>query len=77
MKKNDEIREAYLTKFERNNSLEEFGVSDGEKIVGTKLVDLMKKEDLTYDSAYASLQYAYNLLKYESNFLKLPSNKKY
>lgn len=66
------MRERYLTKFERNNSIEEFGVTDVEKNVGTKLVDLMKKEDLTYDAAYASLQYAYNLLKYESNFLKLP-----
>lgn len=72
MKQSDEMRERYLTNFERNNSMQEFGVSDIEKSVGIELVDLMKKEDLTYDSAYASLQYAYNLLKYESNFLKLP-----
>lgn len=72
MKQSDEMREHYLTQFERNNSIEEFGVTEVEKNVGTKLVDLMKKEDLTYDAAYASLQYAYNLLKYESNFLKIP-----
>lgn len=72
MRQNDELREHYLTEFERNNSLEAFGVSDIEKNVGTKLVDLMKKEDLTYDAAYASLQYAYNLLRYESNFIQLP-----
>lgn len=72
MKQSDEMRERYLTNFERNNSMQEFGVSDIEKNVGIELVDLMKKEDLTYDSAYASLQYAYNLLKYESNFIQLP-----
>lgn len=72
MKQSDEMREHYLTQFERNNSIEEFGVTEIEKSVGTKLVDLMKKEDLTYDAAYASLQYAYNLLKYESNFIQLP-----
>ena len=72
MNQSDEMREHYLTQFERNNSAEEFGVTEIEKNVGTKLVDLMKKEDLTYDSAYASLQYAYNLLKYESNFIQLP-----
>ncbi len=41
------------------------------KEVGEKLVELMKKEDLTYDQAYATLQHAYELIKYESNFLKL------
>ena len=70
--KTNELRERYLSKFERNNSLSEFGVTDIEKHVGTMIVNLMKKEDITYDTAYASLQYAYNLLRYESNFLQLP-----
>jgi len=68
--KKDNTRSLYLEKFRRNNE-----VSDlfGEKVeeVGTKIVDFMKKEDLTHDDAYASLQYAYNLIKYEANFLKL------
>lgn len=63
-------REHYLSKFKRNNKPEDiFGPNV--KGVGEKLTKLLKEEDLTYDEAYASLQYCYNLLKYESNFLKL------
>jgi len=66
----ESTREHYLSKFKRNNEPEEvFGSSVKE--VGEKLTQLLKEEDLTYDEAYASLQYCYNLLKYESNFLKL------
>lgn len=39
--------------------------------VGKQLVQLIKKEGITYDEAYASLQYAYNKLKFESNFVKI------
>ena len=67
---NESARELYLSKFKRNNKPEEvFG--SNVKEVGEKLTQLLKEEDLTYDEAYASLQYCYNLLKYESNFLKL------
>ncbi len=62
-------RKSYLTKFKREN--EPALMFEGSNKVGEKIVDLMKKEDLTHDQAYASLQYAYNLIKYESNFLKL------
>lgn len=66
----ESARELYLSKFKRNNKSEEvFG--SNVKEVGEKLTQLLKEEDLTYDEAYASLQYCYNLLKYESNFLKL------
>lgn len=66
----ESTREHYLSKFKRNNKPEEvFGSSVKE--VGEKLTQLLKEEDLTYDEAYAILQYCYNLLKYESNFLKL------
>lgn len=63
-------RETYLTKFKRENAISDLFGTDSVK-VGEQLVSLMKKEDLTYDQAYASLQYAYNKIKYESNFLKL------
>lgn len=70
MNNNETAREYYLDKFKRENPVSDlFGSKSAE--VGTKLVEVMKKEDLTYDEAYASLQYAYNLIKYESNFLKL------
>ncbi len=70
MNNSETAREHYLDKFKRENPVSDlFGSKSAE--VGTKLVEAMKKEDLTYDEAYASLQYAYNLIKYESNFLKL------
>lgn len=70
MNSKETAREYYLEKFKRENPVSNlFGSKSAE--VGTKLVEVMKKEDLTYDEAYASLQYAYNLIKYESNFLKL------
>lgn len=63
-------REFYLTKFKRNNKPSNLFGDEVERI-GQQIVDLMKKEDLTHDQAYASLQYAYNLIQYQSNFLKL------
>lgn len=63
-------KDEYLEKFARQNE-----VSDlfGKEIVGigNKIIQLMKKEDITYEQAYASLQYAYNKIKFESNFLKI------
>lgn len=63
-------KDEYLQKFARQNE-----VSDlfGKEIVGigNKIIQLMKKEDITYEQAYASLQYAYNKIKFESNFLKI------
>lgn len=63
-------RESYLSKFKRENSIEQLGWGISET-VGNQVVELLKKEGLTYDQAYASLQFAYNKIKYESNFLKL------
>lgn len=40
--------------------------------VGSEILKVIKKEDLTYEEAYASLQYAYDALRYESNFVKVP-----
>lgn len=75
MKESDDMdlnkaRDVYLKQFERENAISDlFGKASIN--VGEKIVSLMKKEDLTHDQAYASLQYAYNKIKYESNFLKL------
>lgn len=71
MSEEKRARDYYLKDFKRQNApIAFFDNTDIQKI-GTKIVDLLKKEDLTHEQAYASLQYAYNLIKYESNFLKL------
>lgn len=60
----------YLKEFARQNNVSDlFGEETVD--VGNKIIQLMKKEDITYEQAYASLQYAYNELKFESNFLKI------
>ncbi|WP_339000250.1 hypothetical protein VNN37_00680 [Lactococcus garvieae] len=67
----EKARDHYLKNFQRENMpLDFFGRPNIDEI-GIKILDLLKKEDLTHDQAYASLQYVYNLIKYESNFLKL------
>ncbi|MBC1522440.1 hypothetical protein HB912_12355 [Listeria aquatica] len=64
-------RALYLEKFKRENEMVKGLFGREVDQIGTDLVELLKKEDLTLDQAYASLQYAYNLIKYESNFLRL------
>lgn len=63
----------YLRNFQRNNPPFPNQPIEFKHVPanGKKIVELLKKEGITYDEAYASLQYAYNLIKYESNFLKL------
>lgn len=63
-------RERYLKRFNRENMPSDL-VDENSARVGKQIVDLLKKEDMTHDGAYASLEYAYSLIKYESNFLKL------
>lgn len=60
----------YLKKFNRENPVMDL-FSEKSEEVGKQLVRLIKKEGITYDEAYASLQYAYNKLKFESNFVKI------
>ena len=64
-------KQMYLKEFREANDLQGMGFNESDSNVGEKIVDLLKKEDLTHEDAYASLQYAYNLIKLESNFLKL------
>ncbi|MGM0122103.1 hypothetical protein IGK56_002294 [Enterococcus sp. AZ152] len=64
-------RKNYLKEFKRENHPAGAFFGNMVDCVGTEIVNLLKEKDLTYDQAYASLQYAYNLIKYQSNFLKL------
>ncbi|TPR12773.1 protein-tyrosine phosphatase family protein [Apilactobacillus timberlakei] len=64
-------KQNYLKKFPEPMEPTLFKDEQQIKASGEKLVKLLKKEGLTYEDAYASLQYAYNQIKYESNFLKL------
>lgn len=64
-------KEEYLKKFKMQNNVSEFGFSEEVESAGNSVVDELKKRELTYEEAYASLEWAYNKLRYESNFLKL------
>lgn len=67
---NDQRKQQYLANFQRQNPVSDLFSSNAQRI-GNSIVGKLKKEELTYDEAYASLQYAYNKIKFESNFLKL------
>lgn len=76
MNTTEEKKNAYLQKFDRENDLSELGWDDSKRY-GEDIVKLLEdKEGLTYEEAYASLQYAYNLLKYNSNFILVESCRK-
>lgn len=67
----EEKKNVYLEDFRRKNRPRELGWANADEY-GIEIVALLRtKEGLTYEEAYASLQYAYNLLEYHSNFLKL------
>lgn len=63
-------KDEYLKKFKRENPVMDLFSAKSEE-VGKQLVRLIKKEGITYDEAYASLQYAYNRLRFESNFVEI------
>ena len=67
----DTAKEYYLSKFKRNNDVEKLGFRKEAEEAGKAILDELKKRDLTYDDAYASLQWAYNKLRYESNFISI------
>lgn len=71
-----QTRQDYLTMFHEVNDIKHIYGDEEEHIknVGSKLLEVLKKEDLTYTEAYASLQYCYNKLKFESNFVKIPQD---
>lgn len=69
--KYDTAKEHYLSKFKRNNDVEKLGFSKEAEEAGKVILNELKNRDLTYDDAYASLQWAYNKLQYESNFVNI------
>lgn len=70
VKEKETAREVYLRRFKRQTApVDDFFPES--KDFGAKIVEMMKKEDLTYDQAFLSLQYAYDLLQYRSNFLNV------
>lgn len=68
----EKVLHNFLREFKKQDKPQVLANMKVETDVGTKIISLLKKENLTYEEAYGSLQYAYDLLKYESNFLKLP-----
>lgn len=66
-----------LSEFKSNNRLWDsaFENPDFIKKLGTEITEVIKKTDLTYTEAYASLQYAYDLLQFESNYVQVPKEK--
>lgn len=67
---NNRRKQQYLANFKRQNPVPDLFGTNAQRI-GNSIVEKLKKEELTYDEAYASLQYAYNKIKFESNFLKI------
>lgn len=60
----------YLMDFHRQKEKTVKGdslIKDDELI--NKVIDLIKKEGLTYEEAYASLQYTKNLINFQKRFL--------
>lgn len=66
-----DMKEEYLKSFQRQQDLNQFGFNEEIAEIGKDIVTLLKKRDLTYEEAYASLQFAYNDLKFQSNFISL------
>ena len=66
-----DMKEEYLKSFRRQQDLNEFGFKEEIAEIGKDIVTLLKNRDLTYEEAYASLQFAYNDLKFQSNFISL------
>ncbi|MES5415523.1 hypothetical protein ABVF54_14190 [Enterococcus mundtii] len=66
-----EEKEKYLKKYQRQQNLNEYGFKENIAEIGKEIVILLKNRDLTYEEAYASLQFAYNDLKFQSNFISI------
>lgn len=66
-----EKKEMFLSKYQRQQDLNEFGFNEEIAEIGKEIVILLKNRELTYEEAYASLQFAYNDLKFQSNFISI------
>lgn len=68
---NKKIKDLYLQEFKKENDPAEKCFDVDVKEISEEVVSIMRKRGLTYEEAYAVLQYSYNKLKFESNFIHL------
>ena len=71
MDKNKKMKDLYLQEFKKENDPAEKCFDVDVKEISEEVVSIMRKRGLTYEEAYAVLQYSYNKLKFESNFIHL------
>lgn len=65
-------RQEYLKKFKKEvHPKEGMFEEDKTNVIGEEIVNILKKEELTYVDSYAALEYAYRLLKFNSEFTHL------
>lgn len=67
----EKIKDFYLQEFKKENDPAEKCFDADVKEISEEVVSIMRKRGLTYEEAYAVLQYSYNKLKFESNFIHL------
>ena len=70
-KEKEKIKELYLQEFKKENDPAENCFDVDVKNISKEVISIMRKKGLTYEEAYAVLQYSYNKLKFESNFIHL------
>lgn len=68
---NKKMKDLYLQEFKKENDPAEKCFDVDVKEISEEVVSIMRKRGLTYEEAYAVLQYSYNKLKFESNFIHL------
>ena len=71
MDKNKKMKDLYLQEFKKENDPAEKCFDVDVKEISEEVVSIMRKRGLTYEEAYAVIQYSYNKLKFESNFIHL------
>ena len=67
----EKIKNLYLQEFKKENDPAEKCFDVDIKNISEEVISIMRKKGLTYEEAYAVLQYSYNKLKFESNFIHL------
>lgn len=71
MMEKEKIKNLYLQEFKKENDPAENCFDVDIKNISEEIISIMRKKGLTYEEAYAVLQYSYNKLKFESNFIHL------
>ena len=67
----ERMKKLYLQEFKKENDPAEKCFDVDIKNISEEVISIMRKKGLTYEQAYAVLQYSYNKLKFESNFIHL------